>query len=180
MALNNERPNYSFSPSNQQRNRLSVHIPKDTLSSSIMDSSHQYNFDPETARLAYNVNLWLASDDEISRPSSIAPSIKSFQPRPQPSRMNSVRNSIRHSFVGSLRYTDGLQPRPTPQIEDAERLQGSSAEKTTPPTQGAGDDGGEYPSGMKLALIILALCLAVFVMALGKSIPLLSSSPHLH
>lgn len=31
------------------------------------------------------------------------------------------------------------------------------------------EDGEEYPSGMKLFLIVLALCLAVFVMALGKS-----------
>lgn len=176
MASDTQRPNYSSS--NQQRNRLSLHIPQDTLSSSIMDSSHQYTFDPETARLAYNVNLWLASDDEISRPSSIAPSIRSFQPRPQASRINSVRNSIRHSFVGSLRYTDGFQPRPTPQIEGAEKLQISSAEKTTPPTRDAGDDGIDYPSGMKLALIILALCLAVFVMALGNSNLPLSSSRH--
>lgn len=30
------------------------------------------------------------------------------------------------------------------------------------------DDGTEYPSGMKLNLIVLALCLSVFLMALGK------------
>jgi hypothetical protein len=30
------------------------------------------------------------------------------------------------------------------------------------------DDGTEYPRGMTLALIVLALCLSVFTMALGK------------
>jgi hypothetical protein len=29
-------------------------------------------------------------------------------------------------------------------------------------------DGEEYPTGMKLTLIVIALCLSVFVMALGK------------
>ena len=32
------------------------------------------------------------------------------------------------------------------------------------------EDGEEYPVGMKLALIVLALCLSVFVMALGMTI----------
>lgn len=30
------------------------------------------------------------------------------------------------------------------------------------------EDGTEYPTGIKLGLIVLALCLSVFLMALGK------------
>lgn len=30
------------------------------------------------------------------------------------------------------------------------------------------EDGIEYPTGIKLGLIVLALCLSVFLMALGK------------
>jgi hypothetical protein len=33
------------------------------------------------------------------------------------------------------------------------------------------EDGTEYPKGMTLSLIVLALCLSVFVMALGKPLP---------
>lgn len=32
------------------------------------------------------------------------------------------------------------------------------------------EDGTEYPTGMKLALIVIALCLSIFLMALGMSI----------
>jgi len=32
------------------------------------------------------------------------------------------------------------------------------------------EDGTEYPTGMKLGLIILALCLSIFLMALGMSL----------
>lgn len=40
------------------------------------------------------------------------------------------------------------------------------------------EDGEEYPVGMKLALIVLALCLSVFVMALGMIIlPFYTISP---
>lgn len=73
---------------------------------------------------------------------------------------------MRNSMIGSLRYDD-IRPRTTPQTESTEKL------SVAPGNEDAAqdpDDGIVYPTGMKLGLITLALCLAVFVMALGREI----------
>ncbi|KAL2255916.1 hypothetical protein VTK26DRAFT_2485 [Humicola hyalothermophila] len=56
--------------------------------------------------------------------------------------------------------------------DDSLARQPTSASNTGNKTEGepAGEDGTTYPTGMKLILIVVALCLAVFVMALDNSI----------
>ena len=50
-------------------------------------------------------------------------------------------------------------------IGDAQ--EGEKAEPSPVNTLQKREDGTDYPSGLKLFLIILALCLSVFLMALG-------------
>ena len=182
MASIMSRPDYS-SVDTEKKDRLSAHLPKDSLLSSIMTASQGFHFDPETARMARNANLWLSSDDESStRPSSVSEeSIRSFatarqhvpikNPRDNPvlgSIRGSLRRSLRGSMRGSMLIYDDMRPRPI--TESTEKLHtpaDGSMDEDPPKEDTTRHDGQEYPKGMKLYLITLALCLAVFVMALG-------------
>ncbi|KAF7561417.1 hypothetical protein G7046_g2724 [Stylonectria norvegica] len=179
MASIMSRPDYS-SIDGAEQSRLSVHLPKDSLFSSIMTSSQHFHVDPETADLARNANLWLSSDDESSRPPSITPndaSVRSFTPARQPNTLRnprdnpvlgSIRDSFRHSLRQSLRY-DEIMPPPTESMEKLQQDSSMNLEKGNEQAE-TRDTENVYPKGMKLALITLALCLAVFVMALDNSI----------
>jgi len=66
-------------------------------------------------------------------------------------------------------HEQGLEEHIPASKEGALQGDGSDSSATTQIEEqeaGAHDDGKEYPEGGKLALIILALCLAVFLMAL--------------
>jgi hypothetical protein len=67
--------------------------------------------------------------------------------------------------MGSVRYSD-IRPRSAAPTESTEKLQPSPGGVREDATNVVDDT--VYPTGMKLALITLALCLAVFVMALGE------------
>lgn len=56
-------------------------------------------------------------------------------------------------------------PAAEPVIREAQ--EGEKAETSPVNTVQKREDGSDYPSGLKLFLIILALCLSVFLMALG-------------
>ncbi|KAK7421237.1 hypothetical protein QQX98_002369 [Neonectria punicea] len=172
MASIMSAPDYSMAATG--RSRLSIRLPKDTLHSSLMESSQHFNFDNETAALARNANAWLSSDEDLTRrPPSIAPSNFStrsvereeYQPPPRNPRDFPVFGSLRYS----LRYDDA-RPRTAPQTtESTEKLTQVIPDDSAASSRN-GEDDIEYPTGMKLALITLALCLAVFVMALDNSI----------
>jgi len=63
---------------------------------------------------------------------------------------------------------------PAPEAEKSEELarQATAVSKTGQSIQQTRtrEDGAEYPSGLKLGLITLALCISVFLMALDNSI----------
>ncbi|KAF4470310.1 aflatoxin efflux pump AFLT [Fusarium albosuccineum] len=157
-------PDYSMASTT--RSQLSVRIPKESLYSTLMASSHHFHFDSETARLARDANQWLTTNKDsngVSRPSSIAPS--NFSVRSLPIDYDMPEQNRRdHPVMGSVRYND--RPRSAVPTESTEKLQ------STPPDAGSSGNGDDvvYPTGMKLGLITLALCLAVFVMALDNSI----------
>ncbi|KAM5347709.1 hypothetical protein ACJ41O_007533 [Fusarium nematophilum] len=161
-------PDYSMAATS--RSHLSVRLPRESLYSTLMASSQYFRFDSETARLARNANQWLTTNrvDEngISRSSSIAPSNFSVRSLDPIDYDMPERNRREHPVMGSVRYNE-IRPRSVAPTESTEKLQ-------SPPPQvpGSGrlDDGVVYPTGVKLALITLALCLAVFVMALDNSI----------
>ncbi|CAJ0549775.1 Ff.00g033880.m01.CDS01 [Fusarium sp. VM40] len=173
MASIMSAPDYSMAATSRS---LSVRLPKDSLYSSLRESSRYFNFDSETAKLARDADDWLATHpggsgsneskdgNGVSRPSSIAPSNFSVRSLPADYNMPDYhRKEAPHPVMGSVRYND-IRPRSAVPTESTEKLQ-------SPPTSGA-ENGPqqEYPTGLKLALITLALCLAVFVMALDNSI----------
>ncbi|KAM0225136.1 hypothetical protein ACHAPA_010061 [Fusarium lateritium] len=174
MASIMSAPDYSMAATS--RSHLSVRLPKETLYSSLRESSRYFNFDSETAKLARDADDWLATHpggsgsneskdgNGVSRPSSIAPSNFSVRSLPADYNMPEYhRKEAPHPVMGSVRYND-IRPRSAVPTESTEKLQ-------SPPASGA-ENGvqQEYPTGVKLALITLALCLAVFVMALDNSI----------
>lgn len=169
MASIMSAPDYSMAATS--RSRLSIRLPRESLYSSLQASSQYFHFDSETARLARNANQWLTSnrdsnkdDSGVSRPSSIAPSHFSVRSLPidyevpEPDRRP-------HPVMGSVRYSD-IRPRSAAPTESTEKLQPSPGGVREDATNVVDDT--VYPTGMKLALITLALCLAVFVMALGE------------
>ncbi|KAH7274887.1 major facilitator superfamily domain-containing protein [Fusarium solani] len=171
MASIMSAPDYSMAATS--RSRLSIRLPRESLYSSLQASSQYFHFDSETARLARNANQWLTSnrdsnkdDSGVSRPSSIAPSHFSVRSLPidyevpEPDRRP-------HPVMGSVRYSD-IRPRSAAPTESTEKLQPSPGGVREDATNVVDDT--VYPTGMKLALITLALCLAVFVMALDNSI----------
>jgi len=158
------------------RSHLSVRLPKETLYSSLRESSRYFNFDSETAKLARDADEWLETHpgasgsnkdrdaNGVSRPSSIAPSNFSVRSLPADYSMPEHHGKeYPHPVMGSVRYNE-IRPRSAVPTESTEKLQ------SVPPESGEEHSGAqqEYPTGVKLALITLALCLAVFVMALGK------------
>ncbi|CAM1511984.1 Fc.00g094970.m01.CDS01 [Cosmosporella sp. VM-42] len=185
MASIMSRPDYS-SVGTEKKDRLSVHLPKETLFTSIMTATQGFHFDPETARMARNVNMWLSSDDESStRPSSVSEeSVRSFEtarqhapiknPKDNPvldSLRGSFRRSLRGSVRGSMLIYDDMRPRPITESTEKLHTPADGSINGDPPTEDTTrHDGQDYPKGMKLFLITLALCLAVFVMALDNSI----------
>lgn len=157
-------PDYSMA-----RSRLSVRLPRESLYSSLEASSQYFRFDSETARLAQNANQWLYGNVDnhgVSRPASIAPSnfaVRNIEPMEYdaPFRTKSRRD---HPVMGSVRH-NGIRPRSVAPTESTEKLRtpsGDDADGTL------NEEEIVYPKGLKLGLITLALCLAVFVMALGE------------
>lgn len=57
-------------------------------------------------------------------------------------------------------------------VNEAENNAGN--DDTTPTTQGEGDDGIQYPHGVKLALIMTSAYLSMFLVALVRTFPPLS------
>ncbi|KAF4984126.1 hypothetical protein FZEAL_619 [Fusarium zealandicum] len=158
-------PDYSMAATS--RSQLSVRLPRESLYSTLMASSQYFRFDSETARLARNASQWLTTNRDangVSRPSSIAPSNFSVRSLDPIDYDLPEQNRREHPVMGSVRYND-IKPRSVAPTESTEKLQ-SSPERMNARL----DDGVEYPKGVKLALITLALCLAVFVMALDNSI----------
>ncbi|KAH8736285.1 major facilitator superfamily domain-containing protein [Ilyonectria robusta] len=174
MAAIMSPPDYSTAA--LDRSRLSVRLPKDTLHSSLMASSQHFHFDRETAALARNANAWLSSEEDLARPVSIAESNFSTRSIEHEDYHQPPRNPRDYPVFGSLRYSlryDDARPRTAPRTatktESTEKLtQGINDDSAT--SSRHSDDDIVYPTGMKLALITLALCLAVFVMALDNSI----------
>ncbi|KAH7134075.1 major facilitator superfamily domain-containing protein [Dactylonectria macrodidyma] len=163
-------PDYSTAA--MGRSKLSIRLPKDTLHSSLMASSQHFHFDPETAMLARNANAWLSSEEDLARPPSIAPSNFTRRSIEHDDYREPTRNPRESVFSDSLRYSlryDSTRPRTAPKTESTEKLTQNVVDESSAGS-GQGDDDIEYPTGMKLALITLALCLAVFVMALDNSI----------
>lgn len=138
-----------------------------------MASSQHFHFDRETAALARNANAWLSSEEDLARPVSIAESNFSTRSIEHEDYHQPPRNPRDYPVFGSLRYShryDDARPRTAPRTatktESTEKLtQGINDDSAT--SSRHSDDDIVYPTGMKLALITLALCLAVFVMALG-------------
>ena len=90
---------------------------------------------------------------------------------------NSIADAEKASAAGDMSENDARSSnRGSTAAADAEKQDGITRQATAvsrtgqslKPTQ-TREDGTEYPSGMKLALITLALCLSVFLMALGTS-----------
>jgi len=158
--------------------RLSVHLPKDSLSTSMAMSSRYFLDDRETHYMAHSIKHWL-SDDESQAPTTTAtPStIASLKFPERAAARSSVRNSMRNSqirtsiILGTVPY-DAVRPGEPPSLtpESKEMLglvNGDSGDIANQP--GKREDGQEYATGLKLALIITALCFSVFLMALGMS-----------
>lgn len=161
--------------SNAELARLSVHLPKDSLTSSMATSSRYFLGDAEAHYMARNMSTWL-SDDESSRPPTTAPtpstlSSLKFVDRAVVRTSQPVRTSI---ILGGVPY-DAMRPSgPDPAAgESREKLQlfpgsGSDAGDMANQPSTTREDGQEYATGLKLTLIITALCFSVFLMALGK------------
>lgn len=173
--------------------RLSVKLPRDTLQSSLEKSSQYFLEDRETHVMAYRIKTWL-SEDETQLPStghtSFCSDLKSLEknfetdlrslgkvaarPRADSIVRSSIRDSVRGSILlGAVRYEDMVPGMALRQGDEFEKLQQrqsrfSEDENDAIDTASMRDDDMQHATGMKLALIITALCFAVFVMALGN------------
>ncbi|KAK3990910.1 putative efflux system protein [Cladorrhinum sp. PSN332] len=92
---------------------------------------------------------------------------------------NKAETNVAEKSVPAEALTEQPTPLPTtPTKEENEKQTSLSRKQTAASNAGSNplhqvqtrEDGEEYPAGMKLALIVLALCLSVFVMALDNSI----------
>jgi len=78
------------------------------------------------------------------------------------SEKTSVSDSIEHdSKRGEMQASDGSQP--IPAAKDV-------VEVTAPVAAGSSDEDMDYPHGLKLVIILAALCLAIFLVALDNTI----------
>ncbi|KAK5991776.1 MFS-type efflux pump MFS1 [Cladobotryum mycophilum] len=136
--------------------RLTVKFPEEPLPNFLSyPPSDQYSGDLENFAMSHHIT-WLSDDD--TPPASLVPSetgsVRSLEKA-------TVRQSILgNAFGGGGVPYDDIRPRTAPFTESQENLQ--------EPTDGI--ENPEYPTGMKFTLIIVALCFAVFVMALDNSI----------
>lgn len=171
MALHSDR--YSRRPISQAISRLSVHFPKETLHSALAGSSKYFLGDRETDSMARSISAWLSDDETVAAStmdnrSSIRPMEKAW--------MKDRRRTVTASMMlpAGFRYDD-MHAREPPITESTEKLaripSDSSEAENYDPTPQVDDDNIDYPTGFKLFLIVFALCLAVFVMALGMSHP---------
>jgi len=99
-----------------------------------------------------------------SQAPTIAPSSASMSEKKAPSESDAISSDN----VGQTDGTPGLNEKDngiTRQATAASAAGGKSLQQTR-----TREDGTEYPTGMKLGLISLALCLSVFLMALDNSI----------
>ncbi|KAJ6445218.1 MFS toxin efflux pump [Purpureocillium lavendulum] len=159
--------------------RLSVHLPQHSLTTSMAMSSRYFLDDRETHYMAHSIKNWL-SDDESQTPTATAtPStVASLKFPERAAARTSARHSLRNSqirtsiILGTVPY-DAVRPGEPPRLttESKEMLglvNGDSGDIANQP--GRREDGQEYATGLKLALIITALCFSVFLMALDNSI----------
>ncbi|ESU11755.1 hypothetical protein SNK03_011739 [Fusarium graminearum] len=152
MASIMSAPDYSMAATS--RSKLSVRLPKETLYSSLRESSRYFNFDSETAKLARDADDWLTSHpgasgsgtskdiNGVSRPSSIAPSNFSVRSLPADYSMPEHHGKeYPHPLMGSVRYNE-IRPRSAAPTESTEKLQSS------PPVSGGEHSGPqqEYPT----------------------------------
>ncbi|POR34948.1 Major facilitator superfamily domain, general substrate transporter [Tolypocladium paradoxum] len=154
--------------------RLSVQLPKASLSSSLATSSGYSLDDPDTHHMARNMTMTTWLSDDKTQPPTDTPS-----PATMPSLKSMDRAVVRDSqpvgtgmVLGTVPY-DAVHPGTAPvATESKEKLQrcssASDAGDISNQPATAREDGREYATGLKLALIISALCLAVFLMALGR------------
>lgn len=171
--------------------RLSVKLPNDTLQSSLEHSSPYFLEDRDTHVMAHSIKTWLSEEDtqlptgHTSFNSDLQSLEKSFEsdlksldkvaarPRLNSTVRSSMRDSVRGSILlGAVRYEDmvpGVAPRQGGEFEKLQREQSRYSQYNDAgiDTVSIREDGEVYATGMKLALIITALCFAVFVMALG-------------
>lgn len=151
--------------------RLDVDLPEHSLFSSIVTSSPYFNPTPPPAVRRENFNLWISDDDEDdSRPVSIS-ALSNYSKFARGSRRAASARSARTSFLGPNLRHDEIRPHSIALSESTEKLGDFPSTKSVKADAASQlsvhGDGIEYPKGLKLVLITIALCLAVFVMALG-------------
>ncbi|TWU72843.1 hypothetical protein ED733_002442 [Metarhizium rileyi] len=172
--------------------RLSLKFPTGTLQSTLENSSHYFLEDRETHVMAHSVKTWLSENETQLPPTghtSFSSDLKSLErsfetdlrslekvaarKRADSTVRSSIRDSVRGSILlGAVRYEDmvpGLAPRPGEEIENLQQRHSRFCQDGNQSDRGAlvPDDDMLHATGIKLALIITALCFAVFVMALG-------------
>lgn len=167
MPLHSERQ--SRRPFSTVLSRLSIHLPKETLQSAIASSSRYFLGDPESDAMARSINTWLSDDDSTLPPPTIG---NRASVRTMEKAWLKDRRSLTASMMlpAGFRY-DEMRPRAPPITESTEkltRIPTDSSQVEDGGSSGVEEDLTEYPQGFKLFLLVLALCLAVFVMALGK------------
>ncbi|OAA34782.1 hypothetical protein NOR_08294 [Metarhizium rileyi] len=172
--------------------RLSLKFPTGTLQSTLENSSHYFLEDRETHVMARSVKTWLSENKTQLPPTghtSFSSDLKSLErsfetdlrslekvaarKRADSTVRSSIRDSVRGSILlGAVRYEDmvpGLAPRPGEEFENLQQRHSRFCQDGNQSDRGAlvPDDDMLHATGIKLALIITALCFAVFVMALG-------------
>ncbi|KJZ80067.1 hypothetical protein HIM_00781 [Hirsutella minnesotensis 3608] len=159
--------------------RLSVKLPKDSLASSLASSSRYFLNDPDAHYMAHSINHWLSDDETLPPTAAPTPSTISslrFMEKAHVRDTQRFSHQVRTSIIlGTMPY-DSLRPGTLPPSESTEKLRPASSYGSDAgilPNKEESDkreDGQEYATGLKLALIVIALCFSVFLMALDNSI----------
>lgn len=102
--------------------------------------------------------------DEWQAP-TVAPSNASVSDMEKEDGLRSDRETVREAEDAPAQEEEVSNEKPNELAKaPTSASQAGHSIKTTPTR----DDGTEYPTGLKLTLISLALCLSVFLIALGK------------
>ncbi|KHN96025.1 Major facilitator superfamily domain, general substrate transporter [Metarhizium album ARSEF 1941] len=174
---------------------LRVKLSRETLQSSLENESQYFVDDRRARTMAPSITSWLSEDGtqiptrgQTSFSSDLESLEKSFETDlralgkviTRPRANSTVRQSIRHTVRGSLlfgavRYEDVIPRVAAREGKESEKLQQRQSRFSENEADGIDaasirEDGMEYATGMKLVLIITALCFGVFLMALDNSI----------
>ncbi|KOS21138.1 putative HC-toxin efflux carrier [Escovopsis weberi] len=143
--------------------RLTVKFPKDPLPDFLVYPPEYRVGDVENFAMSHHIT-WL-SDEETRSVMSLSSDITSFKPSEKPAARQSIIGGS--AFSGAVPLSAGglQQPRTSVFTESLENLRDLDDKE-----EGQENDTPVYPEGMKFTLIIVALCFAVFVMALDNSI----------